>query len=589
MANIYQQLVSKYGDDAINLLNKLRANAKPNAVKEVIEDVKYPKHITQDALAESQGFKLQGKPYSTEGILVPEGTGVPALRANTLPEAVGEVIPSSGSALQKSQNLLPDINTSSVTLPSVIDDTIVQYAPVKKGLMSHIDDLTAKQKALGGAGLLAAASAPLFMGGNENSEFESSQPAIQAKNNQQKLNPEQSKLATSNKIQASRSSSSPSAKTEQPSTTVDAVAPVIKENDFEKQLEEARGHDKENQMLFGLLKAAQMGGSALAGSKADTSYADAQIEDKNKYTTQLKTNMDMIEQDRATQEKNALRDPNSDISKQARAMLGSVYPDLLAKNPSITAEQLEKMGMNLGTLASTKENIAARKESAALQRDMMRERKEEKEDLKRSDIAVKHIDTYNKMLYKDYQNLQQAETNANRAKDIIAQNIAGVTPGAGDIAILYNFIKGLDKNSAVREGEIGLSKQARSVLGRLDSEVKRLSGGDLLDDATRSAFAELIDASAKAERINFGKQKRNAIQSGIEKGIDPEMLNRGLFTDIPVDMSQKSTTVNSGAEITNNIPKQTNMIKVVSPEGKPGMVPAANLQKALERGFKEVK
>jgi hypothetical protein len=569
MANIYQQLVSKYGDDAIEILNKLRSKAKPNVAKEVIEDVKYPKHIVQDSLAESQGFKLQGKPYTTEGVLVPEGTGVPAIRANTLPEATVEVIPNSSGSLQKAQNLLPDIQTTDVTLPSIADDTIVKYAPVKKGLMGHIDDLTAKQKALGAAGLIGAAAAPLFMGGNENSEFESiQQPAIVKKNNQAlPQTSEQSKL--SSKVQSKSVSGTPAPKTEQPDTTVSSPSSTAKQNDFESQLEAARNQDKENQMLFGLLKAAQMGGSALAGSKADTSYADNQIEDKNKFTTQLKTNMDMIEQDRATQEKNALRDPASDISKQARAMLGSVYPELLAKNPNITAEQLEKMGMNLGNLATAKENIAARKEQAALQRDMMNERRLEKKDLIKNEFTNKHIDTYNKMLYKDYQNLQQAETNANRAKDIIAQNIAGVTPGAGDIAILYNFIKGLDKNSAVREGEIGLSKQARSILGRLDSEVKRISGGDLLDDATRTAFAELIDASAKAERLNFIKQKRNAIASGVEKGIDPEALNRGLFADIPVDQAKaanvlntpNSTTVSSGT--IKIIDTATNRVKTV--------------------------
>ena len=533
MTNPIQALIAKYGDDAVRALTR----KAPAIEGEVVGDLVVP--------------------------------------------AAKKVLPDIEAELVEKAPLMIEQNAGKV---ADIAEDVAPYVKQKQSLMQTIDALSPTQKAIGAAGIIGAASAPLMMSGSpETSEIEGiasvPQKPVVADN----------KSVSSSKIESKiAKKSSPQPRTEQPTTSVEAPSYVQTQPDeFQGKLEDARERDRQNQMLFGLLKASQMAGSALASGKANTEYADTMLADKNKYATQLKTDMDMTEQARTMKEKEALRDPNSDISRQARAMLGTVYPDLLAKNPNITAEQLEKMGMNLGTLASTRENIAARKEAAALQREMLRERKEEKAELRKNELAAKHIDTYNKMLYKDYQNLQQAETNANRAKDIIAKNIAGVTPGAGDIAILYNFIKGLDKNSAVREGEIGLSKQARSVLGRLDSEVKRLSGGDLLDDATRSAFAELIDASAKAEKINFIKQKRNAIYSGIEKGIDPETLNRALFADNPVDLSQKSTTIDSGAQIA--APKVPAMVKVVSPEGKSGMIPAANLQKALERGFKEVK
>jgi hypothetical protein len=54
---------------------------------------KYPSNITQDALAERQGFKQVSEPYTTEGVLVPEGTSVPALRQNTLPTGKSPISP----------------------------------------------------------------------------------------------------------------------------------------------------------------------------------------------------------------------------------------------------------------------------------------------------------------------------------------------------------------------------------------------------------------------------------------------------------------------------------------------------------------
>lgn len=504
-------------------------------------------------------------------------------------EVVGDLV------VPAAKKVIPDIEAEVIQnvgkATNSVDDIVEEslpYVKQKQSLMQTINDLSPTQKAAGTAGIIAAASAPLFYKNNspETSEIEGVSMNQQKTPNNIGLT-KQTDISAQSKI---AKKSSPQPKTEQPTTSVEAPSYVQTQPDeFQGKLDDAREQDRQNQMLFGLLKASQMAGSALASGKANTEYADSMLADKNKFATQLKTDMDMTEQARTMKEKESLRDPNSDISRQAREMLGKVYPDLLAKYPNITAEQLEKMGMNLGTLAATKENIAARKENAALQREMLNLNKQEKTDIRNSKVVSDHIDKYTTLLHKDYQNLQSVETNAKRAKDMLDGTIAGITPGATDIALLYNFIKGLDKNSAVREGEIALSKQARSVLGRLDSEVNRLTGGDLLDNATRSAFAELIDASAKAEKVNFAKQKRNAIAAGIEKGADPETLNRAIYSDVPIDLSQKSTTINETQSTPNIVQKSPTMVKVVKPDNSVGFIPADKLQKALNNGYKEVK
>jgi hypothetical protein len=160
-------------------------------------------------------------------------------------------------------------------------------------------------------------------------------------------------------------------------------------------------------------------------------------------------------------------------------------------------------------------------------------RNDQKLALQKQEIEVNKTkgfnDKYNTLMKKDYSSLQQAMTNAQRADEILNNKIKGRTPGTEDIQLLYNFIKGLDKNSAVREGEIKLSEQARSLIGLGEAKFKSLFGGDILDTRTRKSIAELIKASADAERINFIKQKKNYLDSGVAIGLDREALDKSLF------------------------------------------------------------
>jgi len=424
---------------------------------------------------------------------------------------------------------------------SEVDDVAGSFTPQTKSFMDHVNDLSPTKKAIGAAGLVTAASAPLFY--NESDETsEGAQVAPVSV-------PVQAKIAAPavNKQEVAKSATT--GKRSVVDNALQNKAPEIESSSRQSDtindaLEEARRKDAEQGLLFGMLKASQMAGAAIAGTKADTGYADEQLKSPNAFVDRLKIDTEITEKNKELKELAEKRDPNSRISKLMQQTLLTLKPGMNVQG--LSAAQVEKSFPSLAQAINMQEGIAARKETAQLNREAMALAKGEKKEKADTDFAGKHIDTYTKMLYKDYQGVQQAETNAKRAEDVVAQNIAGVTPGAGDIAILYNFIKGLDKNSAVREGEIALSKQARSVLGRLDSEVKRLSGGDILDSDTRKAFAELIRASADAEKLNFVKQKRNAIAAGAQKGIDPDMLDKALFADMPTKTEAKSTTIPSG-------------------------------------------
>jgi len=500
--------------------------------------------------------KLKGQP-ALEGEVV--GDLVVPQAKKVLKDIDGELVGQKLLSAPVEQRLV------SAPVVSQVDDIIDNVNLPRKGMMDHINDLSPSQKALGAAGLVTAASAPLFM--NETDETsEIGQPSIP-------VVPKKAEPVV-NKQEVAKSSNT--GKRSVVDNALQNKAPEIEalsktEDTTNNALEEARRKDADNNLLFGLLKAAQMGGSAMAGTKADTSFADDQLAKPDEFVRRMKEDTDIKEQEDK-------RNPNSRISKLMQQSILALKPG--AKVEGLSAAQVEKIFPSLAQAINMQEGIAARKEMAALNREALAIQRGEKKETKDTEFAGKHIDTYTKMLHKDYQGLQQAETNAKRAEDIVAQNLAGVTPGAGDIAILYNFVKGLDKNSAVREGEIALSKQARSVLGRLDSEIKRMSGGDILDADTRKAFTELIRASADAEKVNFIKQKRNAIAAGAQKGINPETLDRAIYADISTTAKPvESTTIPSGP---------VEKVNVIAPNGKKGRIPRSQLDEAISKGYKEI-
>jgi len=188
-------------------------------------------------------------------------------------------------------------------------------------------------------------------------------------------------------------------------------------DDFNDRLARAEDTDNKNNLLFGLLKAAQMGGSALAGTKADTSYADEQLKNPNQAVGHLESRSKLMDENTKRLEKAKLNDPNSDISKQSRAMLASVYPDLAAKYPNLSAAQLETMGMNLGQLATTKENAKSRELTAKMHADTLLNSRQDRLD-KDSDTKLDK----RKKITEEVENFRSnIKDNVERARQLVSK------------------------------------------------------------------------------------------------------------------------------------------------------------------------
>lgn len=87
-----------------------------------------------------------------------------------------------------------------------------------------------------------------------------------------------------------------------------------------------------------------------------------------------------------------------------------------------------------------------------------------------------------------------------RSKDFVIQRdfmdriVSAPSTGAGDVGLVFSYMKVLDPTSTVREGEFATAKDAPGVPASIIATYNRLIGGGLLSDTARR---EIRDASQK--------------------------------------------------------------------------------------------
>ena len=109
--------------------------------------------------------------------------------------------------------------------------------------------------------------------------------------------------------------------------------------------------------------------------------------------------------------------------------------------------------------------------------------------------------------------------------------------GAGDLTILYSYIKALDPTSVVREGEINISKAAESVPGNIIRAYQRAKEGKLMSNELRQEMTREIGLmyNERAKR----QMELNAFYTGLARdtGLEPEKVVGGVgeinLADIP--------------------------------------------------------
>lgn len=331
------------------------------------------------------------------------------------------------------------------------------------------------------------------------------------------------------------------------------------DNDMKNALAQAQEQADTNQRRKGLFEM-MAGIGSLGGSKmsAESESLDNAIKMQNAPVDQVNQERDAYKKFLANNEEMEKADPNSAVSKtmrQALSGMGVKIPD----NASYST--MEKLAPQLMANQQFKDRMADR----ALQREQIAQNK---------DIA-----NQSKMSDKQNSYLQFATTKTApiRAAYSTIQNAAKLASSktsnpAEDITTLYSFVKNLDPNSSVREGEVGLARDIASVQGKVSTYFNKLQNGDSLDSKTVDNLKKEILRLAKSQKESYDTEM-SAYKTGAK--------NRGIPEDRfaefdPYGKSDLSET------------KMSDTVRIQSASGQVGMIPRANLQEALKRGAKEI-
>lgn len=117
-------------------------------------------------------------------------------------------------------------------------------------------------------------------------------------------------------------------------------------------------------------------------------------------------------------------------------------------------------------------------------------------------------------LTKDFQVVQDSY---NRIQEVTKKPSA-----AGDLALLYNYVKLLDPGSVVRESEFALAATAGSYGERIKAEASRIMAGERLSDAMRADYKGRADDLFTAQKNSYNQIKKQYRTIAERSGLNPD-------------------------------------------------------------------
>jgi hypothetical protein len=115
------------------------------------------------------------------------------------------------------------------------------------------------------------------------------------------------------------------------------------------------------------------------------------------------------------------------------------------------------------------------------------------------------------------------------------QKSATINSGAGDIAMVYSYMKMLDPTSVVREGEYATAENTAGLPQKVVSMYNKIISGERLTPEQRQQFLHSGETLAKDKVQRFGKLRGQFETIAKESGADPNriMLDEGSPVEAP--------------------------------------------------------
>jgi len=111
-------------------------------------------------------------------------------------------------------------------------------------------------------------------------------------------------------------------------------------------------------------------------------------------------------------------------------------------------------------------------------------------------------------------------------------NAALGTP-AGDIAVIYAYMKLQDPTSVVREGEFATAQNAGGIHETIRARLNQAIGAGRLTPQLRSEILGSAKATLNSRRSQFSAKRDRFTKLAKSKGIDPELVIGNPYADLP--------------------------------------------------------
>lgn len=285
------------------------------------------------------------------------------------------------------------------------------------------------------------------------------------------------------------------------------------------------------QLGVSLGQAGERIGSALAMVKpGDQSFYEQQMKLAGEITDEFK-------EEEAVRREGEKNDPKSETSVSMRNLLkeqGITVPE------NISAAFIEKQYPQFANILSRRE---AAKERAELRKERAEERADRKFDKLDSERKSLAIRLAPKIQNKQYETLSELQAQ----KSLIDEAVANPNPQR-DTTMFYSFVKALDPNSVVREGEIKFSQAARSIPSSVRGLFNKGFKGQMLLPEERKNIQDFMNQRLGLARSAWEASASPFLKQADEAKIDRELVAPGVAALAPLETKQKNPKVQEFAD-----------------------------------------
>ena len=216
------------------------------------------------------------------------------------------------------------------------------------------------------------------------------------------------------------------------------------------------------------------------------------------------------------------------------ALAGSEVPE--AKNTMAYYEFLQKQK------DKADEAQAGRDARAQMRADAANERTSKNED-RRSDKQFQQEN----QLRTQFDGMAKTYIDSRDYYKRIKTSVKNESP-AGDLAIVYNYMKMLDPGSVVRESEFAAAASTGAYGEKVKAAVERYVNGQRLTDAQKKDFLQSTENLYAEQKNSFNALKSKYSTIAKNYGLDPDRVTSGLLYDEPEEKTKEKSTRDYGKE-----------------------------------------